>query len=281
MVARWQLVGAGVTRNQIVMRLAAGRLHEVHRGVYLVGHEIAPEYAYETAAVLACGGVATISHESSTALWSLTPYPAPDPVRITIPPGRSVQRLELQIHRAELAPRDLRRRHGLPLTSPPRAILELAGHLELDQLEFLIAEAHYRRLVTDAELQDQVTRNPGKRGVRRLRAVLDLPGGPRRTRSPAERDLLAVLRRAGISGYETNARIHGYEVDFLWREQRLVVEVDGYDGHSGRVAFERDRLKAATLTAHGLRVMRATGRQVRRDPDGVLDRILSALAEAR
>jgi very-short-patch-repair endonuclease len=280
-VARWQLLAAGVTRDQIDLRVQAGRLHEVHRGVYLVGHAIAPQHAHETAAVLACRGFATISHESSTALWNLTPCPAPDPVHVTVRPGHSVQRPKLEVHRANLDPRDVRRRHGLPLTSPPRAILEVAGHLEVEQLEPLIAEAHYRRLARDAELRDQVARNPGKRGVGRLRAVLDLPGGPRRTRSPAERELLSLLRRDGVSGYETNARVAGYEVDFLWADVRLVVEADGYDAHSGRVAFERDRLKQATLTAHGLAVMRVTGRQIRDDPHAVLDRIRRTLAQAR
>jgi very-short-patch-repair endonuclease len=78
--------------------------------------------------------------------------------------------------------------------------------------------------------------------------------------------MLRLLRRAGVTGYETNARIHGYEVDFLWRETHVAVEVDGYDAHSGRIAFERDRLKAATLNAHGLRVMPITPRQLRDDP---------------
>ena len=89
--------------------------------------------------------------------------------------------------------------------------------------------------------------------------------------------MLALLRRAGLTGYETNARIHGYEVDFLWREHGLVVEVDGYDAHSGRVAFERDRLKNAALTSRGLTVMLITGRQIRGDSDAVLDHVLRAL----
>ena len=280
-VARWQLVAAGVSRHQIALRLAAGRLHELHRGIYLAGHEIPTRYAHETAAVLACAGTGTISHESSTVLWELTPYPAPTPVQITVPPAKRVDRLKLSIHRADLDRRDVRRRHGLSLTSPPRAILEVAAFLKPNALESVVAEAHYRRLASDAELRDQIERNLGKRGVRRLRDVLDLPGGPRRTRSPAEAELLVHLRRAGVAGYETNARIHGYEVDFLWRDAGLVVEVDGYDAHSGRVAFERDRLKAAALTAHGLVVTRVTGRQIRRDADGVLARILRALGDAR
>ena len=93
--------------------------------------------------------------------------------------------------------------------------------------------------------------------------------------------MLRLLRRACITGYETNARIHGYEVDLLWRAENLVVEIDGWDAHSGRVAFERDRLKTATLSANGLAVMPITGRQVRDDPTGVLNRLHRARIEAR
>ena len=77
-----------------------------------------------------------------------------------------------------------------------------------------------------------------------------------------------------------NGRIHGYEVDVLWRTAGVAVEVDGWDAHSGRVAFERDRLKAATLIANGLTVIPITGRQIQADPEGVIGRLLRALAEA-
>ncbi len=70
-------------------------------------------------------------------------------------------------------------------------------------------------------------------------------------------------------------------MDFLWRAERLAIEVDGWDGHSGRVAFERDRLKLATLRANGISVMPVTGRQVKRDPDGVIARLLAALGSRR
>jgi very-short-patch-repair endonuclease len=100
-------------------------------------------------------------------------------------------------------------------------------------------------------------------------------------------DPLAGRARAAASasgardhGYETNARVAGFEVDFLWREAGLAVEVDGFDAHSGRVAFERDRLKVAKLKAAGIATMPVTGRQVKRDPDGVVARLLAALRNA-
>ena len=264
----------------IATRLADGRLHEIHRGVYLVGHTAAPPHAYEMAALLACGAGAVLSHRSAANLWNLLPYPAAAPVCVTVAPRRYRKRSRIEIHRANLDRREVRTRHRLPLTSPPRTILDLASRLDSEILEAVVAEANYRRLASDKELLDQLRRYPRRRGVASLIEILDLPGGPRRTRSPAERLMLRLLRRAQITGYETNGRIHGYEVDVLWRELDFAVEVDGYDAHSGRVAFERDRLKIATLEAHGLTVMPVTGRRLRVDEKGVLERLLRGLRAA-
>jgi very-short-patch-repair endonuclease len=230
------------------------------------------------AALLACGTAAVLSHQSAASLWNLIPYPAPGDVCVTVPPERSATRPRIEFHRARLHRRDIRHRHRLALTSPPRTILDLAASWAEEDLERIVAEAHYRHLASDEELCAQCDRNPNKRGTARLRASLDLPGGPRRTRSPAERDMLRLLRERGVSGFEVNTHVHGYEVDFLFPAERLVVEIDGFDAHSGRVAFERDRLKRAALIARGLNVMAVTGGQIRRDPNGVLDRVRQALA---
>jgi very-short-patch-repair endonuclease len=204
-------------------------------------------------------------------------YPAAAPVWVTVPPGQSASRSRIEIRRTRLDRRDIRRRHRLLITSPPRTIVDLAAELDPEELERLVAEASYRRLASEAELRDQLERNRGRRGNAALRRVLGLPGGPRRTRSPAERTVLRLLRNAGITGYETNARIHGYEVDVLWRDLNFAVEVDGYAAHSGRVAFERDRLKIATLKAKGVAVMPITPRQIEEDEQRALERLLRAL----
>jgi very-short-patch-repair endonuclease len=282
-VARWQLLQIGVTPQQATTRLKNGRFHETHRGVYLVGHGVPTEHARDMAALLALHLGAVLSHESAANLWELLRYPASAPACVTVPPERSATRPGIRIHRVRLGQRDIRRRAGMSLTSPPRTILDLAGRLghrdepdRLSGLESLVAEAQFRRLASEAELQAQVARNPRAKGVGALRRVLELPGGPRRTRSPAELAMLRLLRRAGITGYEVNGVIHGYEVDFLWRDLNLIVEVDGYDAHSGRVAFERDRAKIATLIARGLRVMPVTGRQIKEDEKAVVERLIRA-----
>ena len=101
-------------------------------------------------------------------------------------------------------------------------------------------------------------RRRGCRGAKRLARLIDRYAGPAITRSEAERRLLELIRAAGLPEPETNVRIHGFEVDFLWRERRVVVEVDSYAWHSGPAAFKRDRRKDVYLTGHGLQVMRVT-----------------------
>ena len=277
-VAREQLLQAGVTSRQIALRLQSGRLHELHRGVYLVGHKIPPPLATEQAALLASGETAVLSHRSAANLWNLLPYPAAAPVWITVPPGRTIERPRIAVRRTVLATSDIRTRGRLRLTSPPRTILDLSALLDEEELESVVAAAEFRRLASQRELRAQAEGNGGKRGVGKLRRVLDIPGGAKQTRSLGERATLRLFRRAGIGGFEANVRIHGYRVDFLWRDVGVIVELDGWDGHSGSVAFEEDRLKIATLTAHGVTVIPITGRQLRDDPDGVTDRLRRAIA---
>jgi very-short-patch-repair endonuclease len=278
-VSRHQLLAAGISPRQIELRLTTGRFVGIHRGVYLAG-AVAAAHTHEMAALIAYDRNAVLSHRSAAALWNLLPYPAAAPVWVTVRPQRSASRPRIKAIRAHLHRRDIRRRHGMPLTSPPRTILDLAGHLNEYDLEGLVAEANYRRLASEAELRSQLDRNPSKPGVVALRGVLDVPGGPQRTRSPAERLLLRLLRDAGITGFELNARVHGYEVDALWRDLAFAIEVDGYDGHSGRIAFERDRRKLAVLVANGLTVMPITPRQLSRVPDEIAARLQLGLVQA-
>jgi very-short-patch-repair endonuclease len=276
-VATWQLRDRGVSRHQIATRAASGRLTSLHRGVFLAG-SVAAQHSAAMAALLAYRLEATLSHRSAAALWGLLPYPAAAPAWVIVRPERYARRPHIHATRARLEQGDVRMRFGMRVTSPPRTILDLAALIDdTYELERIAAEAAYRGLASETELRDQLQRNPRKRGAAKLRVVVDLPGGPRRTRSAAERAMLQLLRENGIAGFETNARVLGYEVDFLWRSRSFAVEVDGWDAHSSRKAFEDDRLRAARLQAHGIAVMRVTGRQIVRDPKGVIARLVAAL----
>ncbi len=97
------------------------------------------------------------------------------------------------------------------------------------------------------------------------------------TRSEAEEQMRALLHKSGLPTPSTNVSVGPYEVDMLWRQERLVVEIDGYAFHSSRAAFERDRVRDADLQARGLRVLRVTWRQIRDEPEAVVARVARLL----
>lgn len=273
-----QLLAIGLTRKAIRHRVATGRLHPVHRGVYLVGHVVAPALAYETAAVLASGAGTLISFHSGSALWGLRPAPPPT-VDVTVVGRNPGQRPGIRLHRVrELAAEDRARRHGLPVIAAARTVLDQAAVLAPRDLECTIDEARRQRLVTDASLIAAVHRAPNHRGARAMRTTLASREEPHMTRSEAEERMLALVRAADLAAFETNRNVRGYEVDFLWRAQHVIVEVDSWQFHGDRKAFETDRRRDADLQAAGYTVLRITARQLRREPLYVAARLGALLA---
>jgi very-short-patch-repair endonuclease len=279
-VSHPQLVAAGVSSGAIKRRVRIGRLHPVHRGVYLVGHAVTVRGGREMAAVLACGTGAVVSHRTAACLWALLPYPANQPpVDITLAGRDPGTRRGIRVHRVRsMDSRDTRTLHRIPITTPARTLLDLATALPPPLLETAVAEAQVRRLVRKRDLIDQLERNRGRRGTRAVRQVLNIEGAPAFTRSEAERKLLSLLRASELPMPQVNARLGRHEVDFLWREQQLVVEVDGFRFHSSRASFEGDRHRDAALAAIGYTVLRITWRQLVAAPEAVVARMAAALA---
>jgi very-short-patch-repair endonuclease len=129
----------------------------------------------------------------------------------------------------------------------------------------------------DRTLADAMERAPGRTGIARLRATLDDESGRVPTRSEAERLLLAMVEDAQLPLPAVNVPLEGYEVDFFWRVEKLVVEVDGHGFHGHRAAFERDRRRDQRLVAAGYRVIRVTWRQLVGEPLALISRIAQAL----
>ncbi len=276
-VTRQQLGAAGMRRGAIAHRLREGRLHRLHRGVYLVGHPVRPPLAIETAALLACGKGAVLSHHPAGRLLAVLP-PEGTEIDVTVAARDPGPLKGVRIHRARrLDPRDLTRRQGLPITAPARTLLDLAEVLAGLQLERALEEALRRRVVSDKQLRALLARSPGRHGVAVLGALLDRREGPALTRSEAEARLLALVREARLPPAELNVHVGRFEVDFLWRDAGLVVEVDGYAYHSGPAAFERDRLRDAELQSLGLAVLRVNWRQIVDEPHALVARLVRAL----
>lgn len=280
-VVTWrQLRALGLNDRAVRHRVNKGRLYRVHRGVYLLEPpEIASRITLLAAAVAACEPDDVLSHHACAELWELRPS-MPGGIDVTVV-GRNPgsRRAGIRVHRAHtLDPRDIRICRGLRVTAPPRVVLELSALLERDQLENLIAHARAELSVTEQQLLDVLERYPGYLGARSLRRALTRHGGPSLTRSQAERRLLDLIRQADLPAPATNFRVGRYEVDFVWPQQRLAVETDGYAFHHDRASFERDRRRDAALLAGGFRVMRFTWRQLVDEPFTVVARIAQVLA---
>lgn len=230
------------------------------------------------AAVLACGAGAYLSHRSAAHLWSLTPHlPRPRTADVTVV-GRDPSPARVRVHRVRHLPGGETTRHKrIPVTTPARTLLDLAPLLRRSDLEQAVAVALRHRRTTPARLDALLARHPRARGRRRLIALLEAEKGPAFTRSQAERHLLALIRDANLPEPEVNASLGPYEIDFLWREQRLAVELDGWEHHGNREAFERDRARDADLAAWGFRVIRVTWRQLEQRPVAVVARIGAVL----
>jgi very-short-patch-repair endonuclease len=126
-------------------------------------------------------------------------------------------------------------------------------------------------------MAELLARHPGRPGSPALRALLDRDSDPALTRSEAEARLLTLVRKGRLREPETNVLVCGYEVDFLWRRERLVVEVDGFAFHSSQRAFERDRRRDGRLLTAGYRIMRVTWRQLTEEPEVLLVRLARIL----
>jgi very-short-patch-repair endonuclease len=272
-----QLRTAGLSRDAVSWRRARGRLHLVLPGVYAAGHDALQPLAPELAALLSFERDVVVSHQSAAWIWGLVQTP-PACVHVTVIGRNARSRDGVAVHRvSHLDPRDVRLRDGIPATAPARTLIDFAGGAALSQFERALSEARVLELVSDRQLTAAMARSPRRAGVALMRAALQ-EGGPRMTRSEGERRLLRLIRQAHLPGPETNVSMLGYELDFLWRAQRLVVEVDGYRFHGHRAAFERDRAKDQALVAAGYRVIRVTLRQLEYEPLAVLARIIQALS---
>jgi very-short-patch-repair endonuclease len=269
-----QLAEAGLSAGWIQHRLKRGWLRRLHRGVYLIG-PLEAEYSRAMAATLAAGSGALLSHYPAAVLWGLRP-PRQGPMHVTIADGDRRSRAGIRIHRSILHPHDATRRHGIPVTSAARTLLDLAATATARETDRAANEAHVLDLVSTRSLNEQFSRYPWHRGTAALKEAHRTE--PQLTRSEAERRMLDLIRKAGLPTPEVNVQLHGYEVDFLWREQRLVLEVDGYAFHSSRRSFELDRRRDQVMAAAGFRVTRATWRQTEDEAIGVAARLAVALS---
>jgi Protein of unknown function (DUF559)/AbiEi antitoxin C-terminal domain len=251
--------------------------------VYAVGHRQLSQNGRFLAAVAAVGGNAVLSHRAAAALWGLTGSAAPGEIDVAV--ERSVRpRPGIRLHVVRSLPdRDRARRAGVPVTTPARTLLDLAGVVGERTLARAVHEAEVQGIVTNAELRERLRDVSG----RREKGVLDalVQEGPVRTRSDLEDATFALLRRHGFPRPRANDGLPGLpawvEVDFHFPDTHVVVEVDGDRFHGTRWRRRLDARKQALLEAAGYHVLRLTWEQVTVDPAQTALRIRRALGEGR
>jgi very-short-patch-repair endonuclease len=276
LVARRQLLAAGVTRNEIEVRLRRGEFRALHAGVFQAGPVAGPR-SREMAAVLACDGV--VSHRSAAAMRELvTAFTGP--VDISVAPSRRVRRPGIRVHRSRLGRTEVETLDGVPVTTLSRTLFDLASVTTGRELERALAAAERMDVNLRRRLRVLLERHPARRGTRSLRSVL-ASGAPALTRSEAEERLLELIRSAGLPTPAFNVMLHGHEVDCYWRAARLVVEVDGYAWHGSQRAHVRDRQRDSALAAAGIQVVRLSWQQLTRERDRTLVQLAFAIARGR
>jgi very-short-patch-repair endonuclease len=277
-VSRNQLFGLGLSAAAIDHRLRSGRLHRIHHGVYAVGHRLVSTRGSHFAALLAVDG-SVLSHTTAAVVWDMRRYHE-SIVHLTVAgDGGRDRRTGLRVHRCALAPDESTSHEGLAVTTPERTLLDLAPLVSLATLDQCLVKSVSLGRFDAGVLEGLIARSPRRAGVPALRQLLiEWDGRSAPARSALEVQFSELCRRARLSRPDVNSRIEGFEVDFGWPAQRLIVEVDGYAFHGGPAAFERDRARDAALTLAGWRVLRFTWRQVTREPERVAAVIRRSLA---
>ncbi|HET8956108.1 MAG TPA: type IV toxin-antitoxin system AbiEi family antitoxin domain-containing protein [Solirubrobacterales bacterium] len=277
-----QLEELGLGRYAVAKRAKKGRLHRIHQGVYTVGHKGLSWHGRWMAAVLACGEGAVLSHGSAAALWNLL-KPTEGPIHVSTPStsGRS-RRRGIHVHRTPSL-----RTPSLTEPSPSPSYLPEAGGR---RGRLLSPNVTYRaniptttveRSIEDLRASSLIPPHLIRRAIRQAELKGYRLGNveTNRTRSDLEALFLALLEHYGLPRPEVNVRLGRWEVDFLWRVERLVVETDFWGYHRGSVAFHADLERDLDLRAAGYAVRRFTDRQLEAEPGRVAGDVARALSQ--
>jgi hypothetical protein len=276
-VTRRQLLALGLTANMINYRLRLGRLHRIHPGVYAVGHPRRAPVELAAAAVLAGGPGAVLSDFSAAALWGFVKR-WPEQPEVSVSRQRRPEGIRVR-RRRSLTRKEKTRQLGIPVTTPARTVLDCAPSLKGQRLTRFVNDALLSLFLHRGQLLDVLERHAKHPGAAPLRPLLERKGGP--TRSELEDHFVAFCERHELPHPEINVILDGREVDAFFRTERVIVELDGYEFHSDRTTFERDREKDAEAAARGLVTVRLTDERMKQIPEREAARLRAILAARR
>jgi hypothetical protein len=279
-VAASQLRDLGYSEGAIRRAAAAGRLFQVHRGVYAVGHNCLSDHARCLASTLACGHAAMASHQSAAWLWGIAPT-LPARIDVTMP-ARGHRREAIRIHHSTILEEDDRALvDGIPLTAVPRTLLDLASNQSQRRLVSAIDRCERLGLLDVPKIDALIERSGRHRGRRGLGRALDIYRDPVFSRARSERLFRALVECAGLPLPAINTFVAGHEIDAYWEVERFAVEIDGWDAHRTRASFESDRRRQEDLKLAGIDSIRITARRVEKEPSEIGSRLGRLLEQRR
>ncbi len=258
-----QFGALGADKDWIDRRRAIGWLVPIFRGVYAIGHPPRTRRGWYFAALLAAGERSALSHRTAAAVHGMLGSSG----RLDLSVPRSASGIQgIRIHRPRmLRPDDIVVVDGLRVTSPARTLIDLADFGKRRLLERAIDQAEFHRLhLPLGDVHHRVRRRPRSRLLRAV--IAEHVAGSTITESEAEELFLAIVRRARLPRPLPQAPMWGRDRDFLFSDERVVVEIDGGQAHDRDGAFERDALRDAEVVVNGYRPLRFTRRAVRFDP---------------
>jgi hypothetical protein len=283
--ALYQLRDLGLTDSAVRMRVATGRLHRIHAGVYsLVPKALLKREGLYMAAVLACGPGAVLSHRSAARLHELRDW-GHTKIEVTIPTRSTRTHPGVAVHRSTtLTDQDVTQVNNIPCTTVHRTLLDLGDVVTQRQLERAFDQAEILEALDLVAINDQLARNPTRPGAKAVKHVLATHYiGSTPTWNENEEALLSITRGLGLPDPDTNQFIvlndggPPLRVDFVWREQRVIVEADSDKWHGSKQRQEIDRRRDQRLTAAGWRVIRTSWRQMKHHPDELRQALLKLL----
>lgn len=273
-IGRRQLHEVGLTNQMIKTRIAHGGLNRVHRGVFAVGHRALTVESRWMAAVLAYGPGAVLSHRSAGQLWGL--YPRSEIAPEVTAPGSRLSKGGIVVHRGSPRADEVGPMWGIPVTSVARTMLDLAGMLREREVERAWNEMEVREYRVRLSVPDLIERYPGRPGTLLLSRLANRKARPVGiTRNDLEESFLALIDRFDLPRPRMNVHLalrgRFYEVDCLWEDRKVAIELDGGAAHRTVRAFNKDRERDRILTAEGYTTSRLTWKHIHETPNEVAD----------
>jgi very-short-patch-repair endonuclease len=286
-LSRAQALDLGCSPKQIDRRLASGRWVSVLPRVYRVSGVPATGRQEAMAACLWAGETAVLSHSAAGVLWALDGVVARW-VEVTVPEPRDPRSPLAVVHRTRvLLDVDRTTLDGIPITTPARTIVDLAGDLGEEALDAAFESGLRRGLFTVPFVRWRLQElgGKGRAGAARLRAMVDARRpGDRVLESRLEVKVWRLLLRSGLPKpvRQHPIRLGGrrYRLDFAWPAFRVAVEADGFAAHGGRRAFHADRRRTSSLVSAGWRVVPVTWEELTARSDQWLSALGRTLALA-